>query len=172
MQRRINGLGSHGSAYLICEKTVLKLTGRKKRRKKIRKKLLNAYQSSHSKANTNKKQGHRLKRHLSKGPLSLFWKCSFRQDVRTNPRENENDGAQAGKKSCCSGNLGLEPSILDKDINYDIKRMMMTEVKEGENKELTNEQSRRTIMLLVFLDLTADATSSTPNGVKLEFSTL
>lgn len=42
-----------------------------------------------------------LKEHLKKKDLSFFFlKCSFRQDVRTNPRGSENDDAQAGKRSC------------------------------------------------------------------------
>lgn len=50
-----------------------------------------------------------------KGPL--FFKRSFRQDERTNQRGNENDGAQAGERSCWAWHFGHEPSILGKEMN-------------------------------------------------------
>lgn len=68
-----------------------------------------------------------------------FVKRSFRQDVRTNQKGNENDGAQAGKRSCWAWRFGHELSTLGEDMKIQKRGKVMTTAK----KEWSNARENR-----------------------------
>lgn len=72
-----------------------------------------------------------------------FAKRSFRQDVRTNQKGNENGGAQAGKRSCRAWRFGREPSTLGKDMNIQKRGKVMTTAKENEVTPMKTEKERK-----------------------------